>query len=75
MIMQIGHYKTCATMIKNEFIKTCQDLRINPAEAAIVMRVLPRDLRIYDRLVLWYYTIKAVTHDATSFLGLVAEKF
>ena len=54
--MQIGHYKTYAAMIKNEF-----SLRINPADATIVVPVLPRDLRIYDRLivglVLGYYRL------------------
>ena len=33
-------------MIKNEF-----SLRINPADATIVVRVFPQDLRIYDRLI------------------------
>ena len=45
-------------MIKNEFSKKCQDFRINTAEATIVLRVFPRDLRIYDTLIvglaLWY---------------------
>ena len=49
--MQIGHYKTYATMIKNEISKNCQDFWINPAEVTTVVRVLPRDLRINDRLI------------------------
>ena len=48
-------------MIKNEFNKNCQDLLINPAEATFSVRILSRDLRIYDilivSLVLWYYFI------------------
>ena len=50
-------------MIKNEFSENCQDLRINPAEATIVVRVLSRDLRIYDRscaLLLLYIFFKGI---------------
>ena len=60
MSMQIGHYKTDATIIKNEFSKNCENLRINP-QKAIFVRFLPRDLRINERLMvgpmLWYYFI------------------
>ena len=45
-------------MIKNELSKYYKNVLMNPAEAAIVVRVLPRDLRMYDRLIvglgLWY---------------------
>ena len=57
--MQIGHYETYATIIKNEVSKNCQDLRKNSANATIPVRVLPKALRVFDRLivglVLWFY--------------------
>ena len=38
-------------MFSDEFSKICQDFRMNPAEASIVVQVLPRDLRNYDWLI------------------------
>ena len=51
-------------MIENELRKNCRFLRINPAETIIVVKVLTRDLRINDRLIvglmLWQYFIARV---------------
>ena len=45
-------------MFSNEFSKNCQDFRINPAEARILVQVLPRNLRIYDWLIVRSGTLK-----------------
>ena len=61
--MQISHYKTYATIFRNDFSNNRQDLRLYHEEATIVLRVPTRDIRIYDiiivRLVLWYYFISS----------------
>ena len=51
IFIQIGHHSKYATLIKNEFSNYCQDLRINPAEAYFVVRVLPRNIWIFDGLI------------------------
>ena len=63
--------KDLSMMIKNEFSKKCQDLRINPAEASLSCGSCPLDLQIYNRLivglVLRYDFIMFILRDYGSF--------
>ena len=61
-------------MIKNELSKDCHVLWINPAEATFVMRVLPRDLRIYDRLIVWCFEgwVPVNRFNKTSWMTVIA---
>ena len=35
--MQIGNYRACATILRNEFSENDQDLQMNPTEATVVL--------------------------------------